>query len=246
MFRIAAQLNQPETVFLRKRQDSGYNIRWFAPTGELVPGGNGTLAAGYLLLTELQEKGPVTLHNSQLDTTVELHDDGTLTAILPSVLPREISRRYVVDEALGQSPPQLLEGKRDLIAVFDYESEVRQLKPDFKKLTALDWPGVIVTARGDFGGFVYRTFLPALGLLECPGSAGALINLVPFWHYRTGEERLVISQLSSRGGGGSARFLGDSIEVTCSARLFGKAQFDVESGYDEYRPADQFSISSWI
>ncbi|MBI5174526.1 MAG: PhzF family phenazine biosynthesis protein [Candidatus Obscuribacter sp.] len=232
---IAETLNQPETVFARKRSEGTWELRWYTPAGDAIaPGGNGTVAASYVLLNAIEKDLPkVTLlsEHRQLDSWAERSEDGLISVALPSVPARQVipAYRYVLSEAFsGYEPQSYLAGQEDLIMVFDSEEQVRSLVPNFSLLVNTDYVAYIVTAKGEREGFVYRTFLTSHGRKrwECPGSARALMNLVPYWAPLLGGKQLILAQqLSKRGGEAQCRLAdcgdGDCVIIKTKCELVG-------------------------
>jgi predicted PhzF superfamily epimerase YddE/YHI9 len=62
---------------------------------------------------------------------------------------------------------------RDLLAILDCEAEVKNLKPDFARIAALDAFAVIVSAPGETVDFVSRFFAPGAGIQEDPVTGSA-------------------------------------------------------------------------
>ncbi len=241
---IAQFLNQPETVFAKKRNEGEWELRWYTPAGDAIsPGGNGTLALGHVLLNhEETNLSKVKLSNQypQLSSWAERQPDGQITVSLPAVAARSITPefRYLLDRAFsGQSPHTYLMGIEDLIMVFDDEEQVRAIEPDFSLLVQTNYVAYVVTAgaSGRKGGFVYRTFITSHGRRrwECPGSARALMNLVPYWHLLLGgKQDMVAQQLSERGGEAVCRLSEGQENVIVTARCLtrcGPATLSFES-----------------
>jgi predicted PhzF superfamily epimerase YddE/YHI9 len=101
--------------------------------------------------------------------------------------------------ALGARPREALMA-RDLLAIFDSESEVRSLRPDFACVAALDAFAVIVSAPGDTVDFVSRFFAPGAGIAEDPVTGSSHCTLAPYWAARLGKNQLTAKQVSPRGG----------------------------------------------
>ena len=99
------------------------------------------------------------------------------------------------------------------MAVFDSESDVRDLQPDFRRVAALDTFAVIVTAPGTEVDFVSRFFAPAKGIPEDPVTGSAHCTLVPDWAARLGKTQLSARQLSRRGGELFCRMRGDWVDI---------------------------------
>ena len=70
-------------------------------------------------------------------------------------------------EALGRRPAEVLKS-RDLMAVFESESEVRSLRPNMDRLARIDAFAVIATAPAKEVDFVSRFFAPRGGIPETP------------------------------------------------------------------------------
>jgi predicted PhzF superfamily epimerase YddE/YHI9 len=86
------------------------------------------------------------------------------------------------------------------MAVLGCEAEVRALRPDMARLSALDRFGFAVTAPGETVDFVSRFFAPNLGVPEDPVTGSAHCTLIPYWAERLGKDRLHALQASPRGG----------------------------------------------
>ncbi len=231
MSAIAIYLGQPETVFAKRRKPGVWELCWFTQAGlPIVPGGNGTVALAYLLLTELEVGAASVQLNSTypgLSCSARLDEHGRVCLTLPAIPPRQIdpSHRYTLLQALGNDPHTFYCGERDLIAIYDSEADVRDLQPNFNLLVTLPYFAFIATASGDRGGFVYRTFITAQGRekWECPGSAAALMNLAPLWDSKLTSSLLLHAvQLSLRGGEAWCRLLaGELMEITAACEKRG-------------------------
>ncbi len=103
---------------------------------------------------------------------------------------------------------------RDLLAVFNSEAEVRALKPDFARIAALEYVGVIATAPGSGGiDFVSRFFAPRVGVPEDPVTGSAHSSLIPYWAEKLGKNELRARQVSPRGGDLWCRLRGDRVDI---------------------------------
>ena len=92
------------------------------------------------------------------------------------------------------------------LAVFDSARAVRALKPDFRKVAALEPFGVIATGPGEDCDFVSRYFVPKAGLDEDPVTGSAHCTLVPYWSARLGKH-------------GCSRGRSRSAAANCGARI---------------------------
>jgi len=93
------------------------------------------------------------------------------------------------------------------------EDEIKQLRPDFDRITALDAFAVIATARGDHVDFVSRFFAPAAGVPEDPVTGSAHCTLTPYWAEKLDKNKLTAHQVSPRGGELWCEMLGDRVTI---------------------------------
>src|SRR5258707_934162 len=175
MQKVAREMNLSETVFLRERPD-GFGLRWFTPAVEVELCGHATLAAAHVLWeTGRLEPG----------ATARFHTrSGLLTAV----------RRGDWSELdFPATPNDPAEAPRDA---------VRNLRPDFTRLGAVEARGIIVTSRSATPDrdFVSRFFAPASGVNEDPVTGSAHCALAPFWSQRLKKNNFVAHQISQRGG----------------------------------------------
>lgn len=158
---IAGENRLSETAFL-VGSGSEYELRWFTPTTEVDLCGHATLAASFVLYRQPGvDPGPLLFHSRSGDLRVS-RDNDMLFLDFPSNKAEEISCPDLLIKGLGAQPVATY-AKRDLMAVFDSEEEIRELKPDFSLLARLDSMGCIVTAPGKEVDFVSRFFAPSGG-----------------------------------------------------------------------------------
>lgn len=197
---IAAENNLSETAFLVRRTHARFELRWFTPTVEVDLCGHATLASAWVVSEHL-EPG--------LDSMVFATKSGDLTATrrgesivldFPRYSPVPAAPSPELAAALGQTPIAELECERNRIAIFKTETDVRALRPDFRRIAALGVQGVVVTARGDRADFVSRYFAPAVGIDEDPVTGANHSMLVPLWRAQLGKSELRAQQVSARGG----------------------------------------------
>lgn len=118
----------------------------------------------------------------------------------PSRKPKKTGIDKILLDAFGIKPKEVLKS-RDLLVIFEKESQIREMKPDFEKLKQIkNILGIIVSAKGDKSNFVSRFFAPNVGILEDPVTGSSHSTLIPFWAERLGKSKLHAYQLSSRGG----------------------------------------------
>ncbi len=204
MQRIAGEMNLSETAFVDPNPDGGFFLRWFTPRCEVELCGHATLAAAHLLWEEGRfppeeairfqtRSGPLTCRRVDGAITMDFPEEPGL----PTTAPRKL------DRILGVSNFEAVERNRfDLLVLLEDEKEVRELRPDYRRLAWLGSRGLIVTASADRtdADFVSRYFAPGVGIDEDPVTGSAHCFLGPFWADRLGKSSLVGFQASRRGG----------------------------------------------
>ena len=217
MQQIAAENSLAETAFFvpRAGQPGDFDLRWFTPTVEIDLCGHATLAAAHVLFQHLGFAGEqVTFHSQSGPLRVAREASGRLVLDFPSRPPQELASHPTgLTDALGATPLRVL-AARDLLAVFNSEAEVRALAPDFARIAALEYVGVIATAPGSGGiDFVSRFFAPRVGVPEDPVTGSAHSSLIPFWAEKLGKTELRARQVSPRGGDLWCRLRGDRVDI---------------------------------
>lgn len=200
---LGREMNLSETAVLVRRSESAFELRWFTPTVEVDLCGHATVASAHALW----ENG----HAPRATLTFSTRS-GTLSA---SPLPSgEVELDFPAKPATPCDPPAGLLDALGAVAVavgrnsFDFlvemasETDVRGLKPDFRKLAAVACRGVIVTAPSDDPAydFVSRFFAPASGIDEDPVTGSAHCCLSEYWGDKFGKQEIVGRQISARGG----------------------------------------------
>ena len=215
---VAAEMNLAETAFLVRRHDgSGFDLRWFTPAVEVELCGHATLASAHLLWeTGLAAAGePIRFHTlsgvlgaARRGEWIELDfpaDPASALAAAPPELP----------EMLGAPPVWVGAGRFDLVIELADEAAVRALAPDLRRLAALPWRGILVTARAAAPGYdmVSRFFAPAVGIDEDPATGSSHCCLGPYWSARLGKNPLLGFQASARGGRVRVEVAGDRVRL---------------------------------
>lgn len=225
MQNIAAENNLAETAFFVPRGDD-YDLRWFTPTVEVDLCGHATLAAAFVLFSELGlRKDTVHFHSRSGLLTVSRSGD-ILTLDFPSRPPRPCTAPKALIDGLGAKPIEISKA-RDYFAVFNNEQEIRSLRPDFGLLGTLD-EKVIVTAPGSDCDFVSRFFAPTAGINEDPVTGSAHCTLIPYWSQRLGKTRLFARQLSKRGGELFCEQAGDRVRIGGNAVLYLRGEIELK------------------
>jgi PhzF family phenazine biosynthesis protein len=164
---IAAENNLSETAFF-VGGDGRYELRWFTPTVEVDLCGHATLAAAFVVFTELGFAGERVTFQTRIGELGAAREGDRIILDFPAwPAPRCTEVPAILAEALGWLPRELYKN-RDYLAVFASEEEILSLRPEAALLARLDCLGVICTAPGSDSDFVSRFFAPGAGIVEDP------------------------------------------------------------------------------
>jgi PhzF family phenazine biosynthesis protein len=201
MQNIAFENNLAETAFLL-RKDGANMLRWFTPETEIDLCGHATLAAAFVVMNYISPSASEISFETQSGELRVSRSGGIYTMDFPSRMPEPVEKPPLLEEALGCKIFETHKS-RDLVAVTDCESTVKNLEPDIamiRKLSSALAFAVVVTAPGDSCDFVSRFFAPNAGIAEDPVTGSAHSTLIPFWSGRLGRKVMTARQLSKRGG----------------------------------------------
>ncbi len=201
---IAREMNVSETAFVSRRDDGGFDLRWFTPTKEVELCGHATLASAHILW----QRGH--LESDQTATfftqSGQLHCRRGERDRIVMDFPLEVATQCVPPEDLvkgvGADGDLYMANRFHYMVVLRDAGTLRELRPDFTKLARLDRRAVIVTSVSDDSRFDFlsRYFVPKLGINEDPVTGSAHCTLGPFWAQRLGKNDLTGYQASARGG----------------------------------------------
>jgi PhzF family phenazine biosynthesis protein len=200
-----------------------YQLRWFTPTTEVSICGHATLAAGAMLLSEIDPSLEVVVFDTHAGALIVRNTPEGYTLDLPRKQRSPWSPPDGLAAALGVDEfADAFVGEYANV-VLENEEAVAQLKPDLAALnTLIRGPRqgcLVVTAPAGEGksyDFVSRFFAPGIGLPEDPVTGSAFADLAPYWCDRFDLESVVGYQTSRRGGYMRA------IQTLSSVRLLGQ------------------------
>ena len=214
MQKIATDLAQPATTFLYPGPtENEYEVRWFAPDGEIGLCGHGSMAAVAFLGSKFKGSEYL-LHYKQGTVAGKFLSEDKVQISLTGIL---VSSRLNVDSALeeGLGIP-IVEywhtANKDLVLV-ESEDDLLNMQPDFSRLRDRETFGYTVTAPGNAKDFVSRTLVPHVQQLEDHATGSSHAILVPFWADRLGKNILHAVQLSPRKGLFSCEYMQESNQV---------------------------------
>ncbi|RYZ18340.1 MAG: PhzF family phenazine biosynthesis protein [Sphingobacteriales bacterium] len=196
---IAAENNLAETAFFVE-EDGFHHIRWFTPAVEVNLCGHATLATAHVLFQHMHFQGQVIKFRSRSGILLVNRSEDGYILDFPSDLPVETRDPSLVISSLLTRPVQVLQGKTDIMYVFDDEQQVADFTPDLSAIAGLPARGLIITAPGLEVDFVSRFFGPQVGIPEDPVTGSAHTLLTPYWSARLDKEELSAIQLSKRTG----------------------------------------------
>jgi len=208
---IAAENNLAETAYVIPRADVS-PLRWFTPAVEVDLCGHATLAAADVLFRYRFPQLDRLAFSSRSGELTVTREGALLNMDFPASPGRPVAVTDALAAALGARPREAYMA-RDLLAIFDAESDVRALRPDFARVAALDAFAVIVSAPGDTVDFVSRFFAPRAGIPEDAVTGSSHCTLAPYWAARLGKNRLRAKQLSARGGDLQCELRGERVVI---------------------------------
>ncbi len=228
MQKISMENNLAETAFY-VRQDKGYQIRWFTPTTEVDLCGHATLASACDLYTFQSYTAEAIHFYSPRSGELTVSKNGEfLTLNFPSDTFEKIDLIPALTDGFDQTPVEAYKGKTDYLLVFENEDQIRNLKPNFHKISKLQSRGVIVTARGKNVDFVSRFFGPQTGIDEDQVTGSAHTTLTPYWAQKLNKNELTAIQLSERKGFLKCKYLNNRVEISGQCRAYLTGEIFVE------------------
>jgi len=209
---IAAENNLSETAFVVPHGDP-MPLRWFTPAVEVDLCGHATLATAHVLFRHVfPDANTLTFGTKSGTLTVERRGDA-LSIDVPARPGRRVKISDSIVAALGVRPREAYRA-RDLLVIFETESDIRNFQPNFRRIASLGTFAVTISAPGNETDYVYRFFAPLQGIPEDPVTGSANCTLVPYWADRLGRGELSAKQLSARGGDLQCALRGDRVHIS--------------------------------
>ncbi len=219
MQNIAMENNLAETAFYVNEKE-GLRIRWFTPTVEVDLCGHATLATAFVLFNHENHTGNKIVFNSRSGPLTVTKSADVLTLNFPVDTLVEVPPIPELEKGLGAKPLKTFKGKTDYMLVFESESQIKNMSPDFKLIGTVEARGIIVTARGNSVDFVSRFFGPQSGMDEDPVTGSAHTSLTPYWAKVLNKTEFTALQLSKRLGKLTCKLVGDRVEISGTGKLF--------------------------
>lgn len=221
---IAMENNLSETAFYVRSGDA-YSIRWFTPTCEVDLCGHATLATAFVLFFHEGHNDNTITFDSLRSGQLKVRREGDFMILnFPYDMPQKIAIDDEFTAGMNIMPLEAYRGRSDFMIVYGSEEDVRNLKPDYKKVAEACVRGIIATAKGNNCDFVSRFFGPQSGVDEDPVTGSAHTTLVPYWSRILNKKELTAWQVSARGGVLKCKDLGDRVEIGGQALLYMKGE----------------------
>lgn len=223
MQKLALENNLSETAFFVK-EGEGFRLRWFTPEFEIDLCGHATLASAFILFDHLNYSSETIQFQTKSGRLLVRKKGDLIELNFPSKMPQPCD----VPEALLKGvnfPPAKVFKSRDYFLVYDDETLIKQIVPDFNYLNQVDSIGIIVTAASKEVDFVSRFFVPNSAIGEDPVTGSAHCNLIPYWAKELKKSTLTAKQLSAREGELLCEDKGDRVTMAGKAVLYMKGEY---------------------
>ena len=202
---VAQEMNLSETAFLHP-EGEGYRLRWFTPKVEVDLCGHATLASACVLWSAGYLSPEATACFETRSGRLSARQEGEWIwldfPVSPPIPLSSSKERQHLEAALRTQVRSLCRTPSDYLVEVESEAALRQIQPDFDRLTELPARGTIATARSASPtyDFVSRFFAPAAGIDEDPVTGSAHCALAPFWRDRLQKTEFLAYQASERSG----------------------------------------------
>src|SRR6478609_1837817 len=227
MQRIAFENGLAETAFFVRTGPARFHLRWFTPAVEVELCGHATLATAFTLFHQLGQPTEAITFDSRSGPLVVTRRGDRLELDFPAQPAAPVPVHDALTRALGRAPAAFLKANVRWLCVFPAAADVIALRPDHAQLARIVPGRITVTAPGDDGDFVSRSFVPDAGIPEDPVTGSAHCTLVPYWAGRLGKTKLHARQVSARGGELWCELAGDRVKIAGHAVLYLRGEIAV-------------------
>ncbi|MDP4223636.1 MAG: PhzF family phenazine biosynthesis protein [Bacteroidota bacterium] len=227
MQNIAMEMNLSETAFITPSEGL-WKIRYFTPAAEIPLCGHATLGSAHLMFeTSIVGKDREIIFSSKAGKLAVKYSDKWIVMNFPAYESRPAAIPPEAAVILGIKPLELYRTDHGwALVILDNETDVKNLRPDFKAMKDSEFGDLIVAAPSSDPeyDFCVRCFAPALGIDEDPVTGSAQSALVPLWYGKTGKKSFITHQVSKRGGVLKASLINGRVEIEGQARTIFKAE----------------------
>lgn len=224
MQKIAAENNLAETAFTVP-VENGFEIRWFTPTVEVDLCGHATLASAFVLINfEGFTDDKINFFSKNSGTLTVTKNGDLFTLNFPSDSLQKIENLSQFKNCFAHQPIEAYQGKTDYLLIFENESQIVNMKPNFSEIAKINARGIIVSSKSENYDFVSRFFGPNCGVEEDPVTGSAHTTLTPFWAEKLGKTKLTAKQISKRGGVLECELKNDRILISGKCKTYLKGE----------------------
>lgn len=228
MQKIALENNLSETAFFVPTA-AGFHIRWFTPAVEVALCGHATLASAYVIFNLMRYSADTITFDSQ-SGILKVRKVGKLLELdFPAQSVSQIEAPDGLIEGIGKKPLDVYQAGEDYLLVYNSESDIESITPDYRILKKVQARGVIVTAKAKSKkiDFVCRFFAPAAGIDEDPVTGSAYTKLIPYWAGKLEKKEFKAEQISARKGKVHCLLNGDRVLIAGHSKLYMKGKIIV-------------------
>ncbi|PTY08627.1 isomerase [Opitutaceae bacterium EW11] len=225
--RMAFEHGLSETAFLVPKGPGRYHLRWFTPAVEVNLCGHATLASAHVILRELKAATGSVVFDTKSGPLGVAERGQRLEMDFPERVAQPHGPLEHVTAAVGAAPRELRVAGNHHLFVYERESDVARLRPDFAALRGMKDLRVIATAPGEDCDFVSRYFASSVGIDEDPVTGSAHCTLVPYWCERLGRKNVHARQISARGGELWCEWASPRVKIAGQAVCYLKGEISV-------------------
>lgn len=214
MQKIAMENNLSETAFVKKIDDTHYEIRWFSPNTEVAFCGHATLASAFVLFQDFTAEKTIYFHVKNLGIfIVSQAEDGKIQMNFPIRRAQKVTEYPdILRQALSKPFKNVYLNSQAYIVEYETVEDVLSEQPDLNLLQQLGEIRTAITAQNDTVEVaitaqatekydcISRYFAPAVGINEDPATGSIHTAIAPLWADLLDKTELVAYQASARGG----------------------------------------------
>ena len=228
MQKIAFENNLSETAFISEI-DNEFYIRWFTPYCEVDLCGHATLASAFIFFNYIDSNKDIFKANSKSGEVRVTKNSSMYYLDFPVDKLNEYKNMQLIEEVFNEKPEAVLMGRHDILAIFNNENTIKNLKPNFSLMCDIDVRGFIASAVANDVDFVSRCFFPITGINEDPVTGSAHTTLIPYWSNRLNKNNMMAKQISERGGLLDCSIKDDRVFIGGQAVLYFSGTIEIKS-----------------
>ena len=234
MHTLAKEFNAPVTAFVEPKNSSHiFPIKYFTVSGEIPACGHATLGAAFVLFKETSQT-QIEFETIEKIRLKSQSRNGLSFVEYPKFNKTDVAVPSETADALGiKTMPAsfFCEELQSLFIELSNETEVKEIRPDYRRLTESSdkIKEVVVMSRSESSryDFVLRSFCPWIGIDEDPVTGSIHSVLGHFWQESLLKSELIAYQASDRGGWIIIRPVSNSVQIGGQCELISERKLDV-------------------